>query len=201
MIYAISMQLVIAVVVVALALVAYAVWKGRESNDAALTDHVRRFAEQDVAALTEQIRRVGQPPEAAAGLAHARDCERRANDALASAKHPADVRAATAAIAEGFYAVQCAQAAVDGAEAPVQRRVCYFDPSHGLSVMDVQWAPVGESPATVPACKACAAAVSHSAEPTARTVVIAGMSMPHWQAPEYFDPWAAGFFGTAGAAE
>ena len=71
--------------------------------------------------------------------------------------------------------MQCAQAAVEGREAPAQRRPCYFDPAHGLSVTDVEWGPNGEMPARVPACQACAAAVAHRAEPTARTVNIAGM--------------------------
>jgi hypothetical protein len=183
--------------VAAIALVAYAVMKNRSSADAALTDQVRRFAQHDVVALTEQIRRMGTPPEAAAELAHARECEQRANTALALAKHPKDLQAASAAVSEGFYAVQCAQAAVDHQDPPEQRRVCYFDPAHGLSVQDVQWAPDGEDPVTVPACQACSLAVAHRAEPTARTVTIAGMSMPHWQAPDHFDPWAAGFFGHA----
>ena len=72
--------------------------------------------------------------------------------------------------------------------------------AHGLSVTDVEWGPNGEMPARVPACQACAAAVAHRAEPTARLVNIAGMSMPHWQAPDHFDPWAAGFYGSSRAA-
>jgi hypothetical protein len=197
MVFASFIPIMIVIVVAAILLLVWTVVKNRSSADAALTDQVRRFAEHDVTALTEQIRRVGALPEAEPELAHARECERRANDALAGARHPADVQAATAAVAEGFYAVQCAQAAVEGHEPPEQRRPCYFDPSHGLSVMDVDWAPSGEPPAHVPACQACAAAVAHRAEPTARTVNIAGMSMPHWQAPDHFDPWAAGFYGPA----
>ena len=191
------MPIVIVIVVAAIALVAWAVIKNRSTTDEALTDQVRRFTEHDVTALTEQIRRVGAPPEATEELDHARECERRANEALANARHPADVQAATAAVAEGFYAVQCAQAAVEGRQPPEQRRPCYFDPAHGLSVVDVDWAPAGEPPAHVPACQACAAAVAHRAEPTARTVNIAGMWIPHWQAPDHFDPWAEGFYGPA----
>ncbi len=141
------MPIVIVIVVAAIALVAWAVIKNRSTTDEALTDQVRRFTEHDVTALTEQIRRVGAPPEATEELDHARECERRANDALANARHPADVQAATAAVAEGFYAVQCAQAAVEGRQPPEQRRPCYFDPAHGLSVVDVDWAPAGEPPA------------------------------------------------------
>jgi hypothetical protein len=196
MVLAIGGPLIIGVVVVALALMAWAIFKNRSTADEALTDQVRRFTQHDVNALTEQIRRVGNPPEAADDLTYARQCEDRAVATLRDATKPEDIRGATAAIAEGYYAVACAHAHADGLEPPEQRRVCYFDPAHGLSVMDVEWAPVGEDPVTVPACAACAAAVNHRADPTPRMVTIAGMSMPHWRAPENFDPWAAGFFGS-----
>jgi hypothetical protein len=133
-------------------------------------------------------------------VAYAKQCEARANAALSSARKPADVEAVSAAVSEGFYAVQCAQAHIEGQDPPARRQPCYFDPAHGLSTADVNWAPSGEDPATVPACSRCAAAVAHNADPTPRMVTIAGMSMPHWRAPDYYAPWAAGFFGTHQAA-
>jgi hypothetical protein len=193
--------LVLVVAVIGVALVGYAVMRNRQSSDQALTSQVVRFAAHDVNALTEQIRRVGDRPEAADDIAYAKQCEARANAALESAKKPEDMEAVSAAVAEGFYAVQCAQAKVDGqAEMPAKRPACYFDPAHGLSTTDVHWAPSGEDPATVPACARCAAAVAHNADPTPRMVTIGGMSMPHWRAPDYYDPWAAGFYGSAHVA-
>ncbi len=192
--------LILVIAVVAVALVAYAVLRGRQSGDAALTGQVTRFATHDVNALTEQIRRVGDRPEAADDMAYARQCEARANAALDSARKPSDLQAVSASVAEGFYAVQCAQAKIDGQELPSKRPACYFDPAHGLSTTDVNWAPSGEDPATVPACARCAAAVAHNADPTPRMVTIGGMSMPHWRAPEYYDAWAEGFFGSDRAA-
>ena len=127
------MPIVIVIVVAAIALVAWAVMKNRSTTDEALTDQVRRFTEHDVTALTEQIRRVGAPPEATEELNHARECERRANEALANARQPADVAGSHRCGGRGLHAVQCAQAAVEGRQPPEQRRPCYFDPAHGLS--------------------------------------------------------------------
>ncbi len=75
-----------------------------------------------------------------------------------------------------------------------RRPPCFFDPRHGPSTRDVEWAPPGGTPRKVPACEADAQAVERGDEPASRQVLVGGRSMPYWNAPPYFGPWAGGYF-------
>ena len=92
----------------------------------------------------------------------------------------------------------CAEALLAGHLPPERRPPCFFDPRHGPSARDVDWAPAGGSVRKVPACEACAAAVERGEEPAAREVVAGGQRMPYWNAPAYFGPWAGGYFSPFG---
>ena len=87
-----------------------------------------------------------------------------------------------------------AQALLDGRKPPERRPPCFFDPRHGPSTRDVQWAPPGGTPRDVPACEADAQAVERGLEPASREVTADGRSVPYWNAPPYFGPWAGGYF-------
>jgi hypothetical protein len=93
-----------------------------------------------------------------------------------------------------------AQALVDGREPPERRAPCFFDPRHGPSTRDVEWAPPGGTPRKVPACEADAQAVERGAEPASREVMAGGRMVPYWNAPPYFGPWAGGYFMPFGGA-
>jgi hypothetical protein len=87
-----------------------------------------------------------------------------------------------------------AEALLAGKQPPERRPPCFFDPRHGPSTRDVEWAPPGGSPRKVPACEADAQAVERGVEPASRQVVAGGRSVPYWNAPPYFGPWAGGYF-------
>jgi hypothetical protein len=65
-------------------------------------------------------------------------------------------------------------------------------------VRDVEWAPPGGAPRLVPACAADAQRVESGQDPAMREVEVGGRSMPYWNAPAYYGPWAGGFFGGFG---
>jgi hypothetical protein len=87
---------------------------------------------------------------------------------------------------------------LNGQPAPERRPPCFFDPRHGPSVADVEWAPPGGAPRPVPACAACRQRVESGIEPDVRQVMVSGQRMPYWSAPAYYGPWAGGFFGGFG---
>ncbi len=84
---------------------------------------------------------------------------------------------------------------MEGRPAPERGSPCFFDPRHGPSVTDVDWAPPGGQTRTVPACAADAARVKDGFDPTMREVPVDGRMVPYWQAGPAYGPWAGGFFG------
>ncbi len=192
----ISILVAIAVVAV-LAIVVAVVLGSRSSGRRSQLTHLREFTHEDVHALGEEITRTGAHPEGALDLARARECEQRAHAELHSATRPEHITRVTSALAEGHHAVRCARARVEERDPPEPRALCFFNPGHGPSVSDVAFASIA---GPVPACEACALAVDHGAEPTARTVIVDGQSVPHWHAAEFLRPWAEGFFGPTGHA-
>jgi hypothetical protein len=73
---------------------------------------------------------------------------------------------------------------------------CFFDPGHGPSVEDVEWAPVGGAPRTVPACAADAFRVRNGDDPETRMVPVGdGERRPYYDAGPAYGGWAGGYFG------
>lgn len=78
-------------------------------------------------------------------------------------------------LAGARQALAVAHAALAGEVPPPDRAPCFFDPRHGPSALDVEWAPPGgAAPRKVPACAADAQHVANGLAPAARTVAIAG---------------------------
>src|SRR5699024_2638007 len=66
-----------------------------------------------------------------------------AKETLEKVDEPSDIRNVTEALEDGRYAAKCVRARVDGRPLPVRRPPCFFNPQHGPSVEDIDWAPVG----------------------------------------------------------
>ncbi len=105
------------------------------------------------------------------------------------------MRHVTEALENGRYAVACVRARVDDQPLPTRRPPCFFNPAHGPSTTDIQWAPPGGQPRQVPVCAADADRVSQGAEPDVRTVPAAIGRVPYWQGGPAYSPWANGYFG------
>ena len=65
---------------------------------------------------------------------------------------------------------ESARARLEGREPPERRSPCFFDPRHGPSSRDVEWAPPGGAPRMVPACEADAQRVERGEDPETREV-------------------------------
>jgi hypothetical protein len=106
----------------------------------------------------------------------------------------------TEALEDGRYAVACVLARRNGDPLPVRRPPCFFNPAHGPSTTDVDWAPPAGLPRPVPMCAADADRVRQGAEPDIRTVQEGYARVPYWQAGPAYSPWASGYFGADAAS-
>jgi hypothetical protein len=163
---------------------------------------VREVARDDVVALGDDIRSLDidmemadVDPEAKQHYGLAVERYTQASEALDLARRPEDLKRVTELLEEGRWAMEAAKAEMAGQPAPERRPPCFFDPRHGPSVTDVEWAPPGGQPRPVPACAADAVRIQDGEEPDARQVTMHGERMPYWQAGPALAPWAGGFFG------
>jgi hypothetical protein len=173
----------------------------RRRNLAELAE-VKAAAHDDLIALADDVQKLEQPvesnPRAKQEYDQALDSYGTASSSYDRARQPRQLEPVTTALEEGRYHMASAQALLDGKEPPERRPPCFFDPRHGPSSRDVEWAPPGGTPRKVPACEADAQAVERGAQPASREVMTGGRMVPYWNAPPYFGPWAGGYFSPFG---
>lgn len=172
-----------------------------EENQAAL-DKLRKVVDEDITAFGEELDRLAFDPADAASddamredFTRALDAYDQAKSLMDSAQRPQDVTPVTEALEDGRFALATLAARREGAALPERRGPCFFDPRHGPSVTDVQWAPPGGAKRTVPVCAADAARLEDGDEPMTRTVETAYGRRPYWDAGPVYGPWAGGYFG------
>ena len=121
-----------------------------------------------------------------------------AKASLERAQTHADVRRIAEIMEEGRYAIACVKARVNGLPIPAHRPPCFFDPAHGTSAENVQWAPPGGAMREVPACAADAQRVRMGMGPSIRMVPQGPMQVPYWEDRRYA-PMVQGYYGRFGA--
>jgi hypothetical protein len=168
-------------------------------------DEVRASAEEDLVALGDDIRSLDvdiQMPqasdEAKQRYEQALEAYQRASQIFDTAKRPEDLAPVTETLEEGRYAMSYAKALLEGKPPPERRPPCFFDPRHGPSTEDVQWAPPGGAMRAVPACAADAVRIKEGFDPHGRQVMVNGRPTNYWNAPRQYGPWAGGYFNGFG---
>src|SRR3954452_22145607 len=163
---------------------------------------VRRVTDEDVTRFGEELQRLdtdvlAEPLDEAARQDYQRalDSYESAKTSLERVRSPEEIRHVTEALEDGRYAAACVRARVSGQPLPVRRPPCFFNPAHGPSTTDIEWAPPGGQPRKVPVCAADADRVTQGAEPDVRTVPQGVGRVPYWQAGPAYSPWASGYFG------
>jgi hypothetical protein len=173
-----------------------AVRRRRRSQDELA--EVKAAAHDDLVSLADDVEKLEQPvesnPQAKQEYTQALDSYDKASGSYDRATEPRQLEAVATALEEGRWHMSAAQALLDGHARPERRPPCFFDPRHGPSTRDVDWAPPGGTPRKVPACEADALAVEAGAQPASREVLTGGRKIPYWSAPPYFGPWAGGYF-------
>ena len=165
-------------------------------------DAARRAAEEDVTRLGEELQRLDTDVSMATvdeamrqDWQRALDSYEAANRSLQLLQAPEDIRHVTSALEDGRYASACVRARREGRPLPQRRPPCFFNPSHGPSTVDVQWAPHGGQQRQIPVCAADADRLAQGAEPDVRTVPQGAGRVPYWNAGPAYSPWAMGYFG------
>jgi hypothetical protein len=175
----------------------FRVIQGRRRQQAEL-EEVKAAAHDDLIALADDVQKLEQPVEANASAKHeyeqALEDYGKATDAFDRARQTKELESVAGSLEEGRYHMAAAQALLAGRKPPERRPPCFFDPRHGPSAREVEWAPPGGVKRKVPACEADALAVERGREPASREVVAGGRRVPYWNAPPYFGPWAGGYF-------
>jgi hypothetical protein len=179
------------------AFIAFHAVQGRRRTAAELAD-VKAAAHDDLIGLADDVQKLEQPVESNANAKQeyeqALQDYGNASSAYDRARHAKELQTVASALEEGRYHMTAAQAILAGKKPPERRPPCFFDPRHGPSARDVDWTPPGGVPRKVPACEADARAVESGREPASREVVAGGRTVPYWNAPPYFGPWAGGYF-------
>ena len=130
----------------------------------------------------------------------------RALDAYEDAKvsgdamtEPEDIRHVTQILDDGRYAIACVRARVAGEPLPTRRPPCFFDPRHGLSVADVDYAPSGgATPIRARLRPGRRAGHAPARTPTSGRSCRGRAGCPTGRAGPAYAPYAAGYFA-AGA--
>jgi hypothetical protein len=179
--------------------------RARRRRETEQLEEVKRVARDDLVALGDDIRSLDldiEMPSASEAAkdeyGRAVDLYKSAQDAFDTARRPQDLAPVGNAVEEGRYRVASARARLEGDEPPEHRPPCFFDPRHGPSARDVEWAPAGGVPRPVPACEADAQRVERGLDPSMREVDVGGRTVPYWNTPAYYSPWAGGLFGGFG---
>jgi hypothetical protein len=163
---------------------------------------VRKVAEEDVTRFGEELQRLDTEVLTTALDEAARQDYQRALDSYESAKEslalvtrPDEISHVTQALEDGRYAAACVVARSAGRPLPTRRPPCFFNPAHGPSTTDIDWAPSGGQQRQIPVCAADADRVAQGAEPDIRTVRQGAGRVPYWQGGPAYSPYASGYFG------
>jgi hypothetical protein len=174
----------------------------RRRREQAELEQVKAVTREDLVALGDDIRALdldvempGIDKEAKEHYGLAVERYQEADEAWQRARRPEDMERVTSLLEEGRWAMLVAKARLAGEPAPERRQPCFFDPRHGPSVRDIEWAPPGGQPRPVPVCAADAQRIEDGLDPHARQVRVNGEDVPYWNAGPALSPWAGGFYG------
>jgi hypothetical protein len=159
---------------------------------------VKEAAREDLVALADDVQGLEHKVEgndaAKRDYLAALDKYAQASSAFDRAMSPDQLAPVAESLEEGRYLMASAEARLEGKEPPERRPACFFDPRHGPSVRDVEWAPPGGQPRAVPACAADATRFEQGEEPQPRQVLVGGQLTPYWAAGPIFGGYFGGFF-------
>jgi hypothetical protein len=168
-------------------------------------EEVKHVARDDLVSLGDDIRAldvdVAMPnanQEAKDHYNQAVEIYTGAEQTLGRARRPEDLGTVSNELERGRYEMEATKALLAGKPAPERRPPCFFDPRHGPSTRDVEWAPPGGTPRPVPACEADALRVEEGLDPSVREIDYAGRRVPYWAAPAAYTPFFGGFYGGFG---
>jgi hypothetical protein len=210
-------ELIVLLVLVAVVLTGVGLYRRQAVNrrqaqqQAALESQLttsKKAADEDVTKFGEELQRLDSEVAGHALDEPMQQDYQRALDAYDNAKmsldavtKPEEIRHVTEILEDGRYAVACVKARIAGQPLPAKRPPCFFNPAHGPSSTDVEWAPPGGVARRVPACPADAERVLAGADPYIRTVQVGAQRVPYWEGGPAYAPWAQGYYSRWSGSE
>ena len=171
------------------------------ARQAALLAGPRKLAEEDVTVFGEELQNLHiETMTTELNTAMRQDYQRALNsyeaakERLAKATESSHITAVTTALEDGRYAMACVLARQNGDPLPIRRAPCFFNPQHGPSTTDIDWAPPGGEARPIPVCMADADRVLQGAEPDIRTIEQGYQTVPYWRGGVGYQPYAMGYF-------
>ncbi|HEY0646148.1 MAG TPA: hypothetical protein VGD39_22230 [Nocardioides sp.] len=148
----------------------------------------RRLVDEDVTVLGEQLAELHVDTladdlghEAAHHYRRALEHYDQAKALLAASTTAEEVVAIEQVVADARFHRAAVIATRDGEPVPQRREPCFFDPRHGPSMQDVDWAPPGGTPRTIGVCAADARRLRAGDEPLVRLVRVGDRWVPWHQ--------------------
>jgi hypothetical protein len=149
----------------------------------------RKLMDEDVTVLGEQVAELHVDTLADDLAPTAHDHYRRAlenydqaKQLLAASETADDVVAVEQVVADARYHRAAVLAVIAGEPLPERREPCFFNPQHGPSRKDVEWAPPHGTARSIPVCAADARALAAGDEPLVRMVRVGDRWVPWHQA-------------------
>ena len=162
----------------------------------------KRAADEDVTKFGEELQRLDSDVAGHALDEPMQQDYQRALDAYDDAKmsldavtKPEEIRHVTEILEDGRYAVACVKARIAGEPLPAKRPPCFFNPAHGPSSQDVEWAPARRR-RRGPCRPARPTPSGYWPEPIPyiRTVQVGAQRVPYWEGGQAYAPWAQGYY-------
>lgn len=178
--------------------------RNKRTKERAQLEQVRGALEEDITAYGERLSAIDldvrddsrAPIEARHEYSRALDLYENAKLYSERAERPTDLKPVTTALEEGRWLLACVDARLKNEPIPERRLPCFFDPGHGPSIEDIEWAPPYGAPRTVPACAADALRIKNGGDPDVRMVPVGdGERRPYYDAGPAYGGWAGGYFG------
>jgi hypothetical protein len=145
----------------------------------------RRLVDEDLTVLGEQVAELHVDTLADDLDDQARHHYRSALEHYDQAKHllagsetAEDVLAIEQVVADARWHRAAVLALRDGDPLPARREPCFFDPRHGPSMQDVEWAPPGGTARTIGVCAADARRLAAGERPLERLVRVGDRWVP-----------------------
>ncbi len=180
---------------------------GRRRREARLAELetfrlVRRAAHEDVTTFGEQLAELHLDmltteldDTMRADYAKALDAYDRAKAQLAAADGASDITTVTRTLADGRLAHACVLAGRDGTPRPMRREPCFFNPTHGPTHHDVEWAPPGGVPRGIPVCFRDFERLTAGEAPSdIRMVRVGNRRAPWFASGPAYAAWAQGWY-------
>lgn len=199
---------VVLVALVVIAGIGVVAWQRSRAKQLAQAEEslraVTKVADEDVTRFGEELQELHidtltteLDPAMRQDYQRALDSYENAKGLLRDVREPEQVKGVTTALEDGRYAKACVLARQAGEPLPQRLAPCFFNPAHGPSTTEVEWAPPGGVPRDVPLCAADAERLAQGAEPDTRLVRKDGRMVPWYDGGAAYRPYADGYYGMA----